>query len=434
MLSTSLRPLRLKLTLWYLLTLCAIILLLGGGLFVAIGNRFAAELDQSLRAATAQLERAAQTRELEAHVRGKVVDAVEELHIADRSLYLLDSAGLAIAPSEAPEWVRDAVARIHATTTVDVEHEVPSGKTLKLHAERYRLAGGRVVIAVAVADKVELDDRYSALITAFGAAAIVALVMVAIGGWLLVRQATAPIEQNIEQMRRFMADAAHELRTPITVVRMHAEVALQRDREPAGYVAALRGIEAEGLRLGRIVDDLLTLARADSGERPVTFARVHLDDIVMDAVGAARAMAAARGVSLSLGEFEEAPVDGDAELLRQLVMIVLDNALKFTPAGGQVVVTVGPGAGSAVVTIADNGPGIAPDQLPHIFERFYRGDPARGRGIDAAASGSGLGLSIAQWIADAHQARLSVVSTVGSGTTVSVDFPDAPSTGPVLSS
>ena len=86
MLSTSLRPLRLKLTLWYLLTLCAIILLLGGGLFVAIGNRFAAELDQSLRAATAQLERAAQTRELEAHVRGKVVDAVEELHIADRSL------------------------------------------------------------------------------------------------------------------------------------------------------------------------------------------------------------------------------------------------------------------------------------------------------------------------------------------------------------
>ncbi len=144
----------------------------------------------------------------------------------------------------------------------------------------------------------------------------------------------------------------------------------------------------------------------------MVFARVFLDDIVVDAVGAAGALAAARGVALTLGEFEEAAVNGDAELLRQLVMIVLDNAIKFTPSGGRVDVTVGRRGDDAVMTIADNGPGIAPDQLPHIFERFFRGDPARGRGDKpvAAASGAGLGLSIAQWIADAHGAKVSVQS------------------------
>ena len=434
--STSLRPLRLKLTLWYLLTLCAIIALLGGGLFFAIGHRFTAELDRSLHDAAAQLERAAQTRELEAGAAGRVVDAVEELHIADRSLYLLDSAGTAISPSAVPDWVPNAVARINETATVDIEHEVSRDKTLRLFAERYTLASGRTIIAVATADKIELEDRYSALITAFGAAAIIALVMVAIGGWLLIRQATAPIERSMAQMRRFMADAAHELRTPITVLRAQAEVALQRDRESGAYVTALHGIEAESRRLGHIVDDLLTLARADSGERSLTFSRVFLDDIVMDALGAAGAMAASRGIALTVGEFEEAPVDGAAELLRQLVMILLDNAIKFTPAGGNVAVTVGRRDGDALVTIADNGPGIAPVDLPHVFERFYRGDPARPRGpVDgASASGAGLGLSIAQWIADAHHARLSLVSTTPGGTIASVRFPQASPVASVSSS
>jgi signal transduction histidine kinase len=248
--------------------------------------------------------------------------------------------------------------------------------------------------------------------------------MVAIGGWLLVRQSTAPIERSVEQMRRFMADAAHELRTPITVLRTQAEVALQRDREREGYVVALQSIEAESRRLGRIVDDLLTLARADSGESPLSFARVFLDDIVMDAVGAAGALAVARGVSLAIGEFEEAAIHGDAELLRQLVMIVLDNAIKYTPAGGRVDVTVGRHGAEAVLTVVDNGPGIASEQLPHIFERFYRGDPARGRESKRgeAAGGAGLGLSIARWIADAHDAKISVQSTIDRGTSVSVQL------------
>ena len=421
--STALRALRLKLTLWYLATLCAIIVLLGGGLFLAIRHRFSSELDQSLRDAAGQLESAAQTREIESGARGDVVDAVEELHIADRSLFLFDSAGTPDTPSNAEDWVRAAARDLGRAASIDIEHEAHH-KSLQLHGERFRLTSGVSLIAIAVADKVELEDRYAALITAFGAAAALAVLMVAVGGWLLVRQATAPIEQGMAQMRRFMADAAHELRTPITVLRTQAEVALQRDREPAGYVTALRGVESESRRLGRIVDDLLTLARADSGERPLTFARVFLDDIVMDAVGAAGAMAATRDVTLALAAFEEAPVEGDADLLRQLVMILLDNAIKFTPAGGKVDVTVGRRGAEASMTIADNGQGIAPDELPHIFERFYRGDPARARRTEGAgASGAGLGLSIARWIGDAHQARFSVASMIGQGTTITLTFP-----------
>jgi signal transduction histidine kinase len=423
--ATPLGSLRLKLTLWYLSTLCAILLLLGGGLFVAISHRFALELDESLRDATAQLERAARTRELESAARGHVIDAVEELRVSDRFLYLLDTTGTPITPAQAAPWIRDAAVRAAGAGSIDREHHARHDRTLRLHAERFALGSGRTLVAAAVADKVELEDRYAALIAAFGAAALIAMVLVAGGGWLLVRQATAPIERSMAQMRRFMADAAHELRTPITVLRTQAEVALQRTREVDAYVGALHGIESESRRLGRIVDDLLILARADSGERPIQLTRLFLDDVVMAVVGAAGAMATARSVALTLGRFDEAPVNGDAELLRQLVMILVDNAIKFTPPGGQVDVAIGVRDEAAVVTVADTGPGITTEQLPHIFERFYRSDPARSRSGEniAAAGGAGLGLSIAQWIAEAHQAEITVQSEPGKGTTFTVQFP-----------
>jgi signal transduction histidine kinase len=363
------------------------------------------------------------------------VDAVEELHIADRTLYLLDTAGTPITPTRAPEWVQAAAQGVGAAGVLDVERNERRDDRLKLHAERFALSNGQPLIAVAVANEIELRDRYSELIAEFGAAAAIALLLVTCGGWLLVRQSTAPIERSMAQMRRFMADAAHELRTPITVLRTQAEVALQRERDVNSYRASLLSIESESRRLGRIVDDLLTLARADSGERPVTPVRVFLDDIVVDAVGAAAAMAAARGVTVTLAGFEEAAVNGDAELLRQLVMILLDNAIKFTPADGRIDVTVGVRDQSATLAVADNGPGIAPDQLPHIFERFYRGDPARSRADNVpAAGGAGLGLSIAQWIAQAQQATIAVTSEVGRGTTVTVRFPVATALPPVSSS
>src|SRR5439155_770150 len=134
----------------------------------------------------------------------------------------------------------------------------------------------------------ELEDEYTSLIETFAAAALAALLLVAGGGYLLIRKSTAPVERSMDQMRRFMADAAHELRTPITILRTRAEVALEQDREAARDAGTLRAVEREAARLGEIVRNLLTLARADAGERPVARLPLYLDDVAAEAVDAVR--------------------------------------------------------------------------------------------------------------------------------------------------
>jgi signal transduction histidine kinase len=415
--------LRLGLTAWYLATFGAILILLGGGLFVVIGRQFARQLDDSLHEATVELERAAGIREMESRTaRGQVVDAVEELHIPDRTLYLFDGAGNPVTPPAAADWIRRAAQDAANGGRVQRDLDPRRGNTLRLNAERFKLSGGERMVAVAVADKVELEDRYATLIATFGATAAAALLLVVAGGWFLVRKSTAPIELSIEHMRRFMGDAAHELRTPLTVLRSRAEIALQQPRAPQEYEDALRGIESEAKQLGTIVEDLLILARADAGQRPIVRQRLYLDDLTLDAAGAARIVAQAKGVELDVEEFDEAPVEGDPTLLRQLVMILLDNAVKFTNRGGRVRIRVGSPNDQPTLVVEDTGAGIMPDQLPHVFERFYRGDPARSRAGDAAADGAGLGLSIAKWIADAHDADIVLNSEPGVGTRVSVRF------------
>jgi len=420
----SLRRLRRRLTIWYAATFCGILALLGGGLYAAMRHQLSMQLDASLSSATAELARAARIRELEAGARGRVVDAVEELHIPDRTLYLLDTAGTPIKPDTAPARIQDAARRARPTANVQWQSENSEEVQLRLYAERFALARGRPLIAVAVASQLELEDQYASLIAAFGAAAAVAVILVAIGGSLLVRTSLQPIEQSMSHMRRFMADAAHELRTPLTIMQGRAEVTLQQSRDATAYVDAIRAMDAETRRLAGIVEDLLTLARADAGERPLERRRLFLDDIVSDAVSAASALAAMRGVALAIDEFEEALVDGDAALLRQLTMILLDNALKFTPPPGKVRIRVRAEGGQARLTVADTGCGIPEDQLPHIFERFYRGDPSRQRsGDDSKAGGAGLGLAIARWIVDGHGATITVDSAIGQGTRVTVMFP-----------
>jgi signal transduction histidine kinase len=414
--------LRLRLTAWYAATFGLILLLLGGGLFLTIRSQISRHLDDSLRLAAGELMRAARIREVEARTTtGAVVDAVDELHIPDRTLYLLQTDGTPVKPPAADAWIREAAIRAARQGSADLEVEQHE-RRLRLHAERFSVPG-KTYVGAAVADVVELEDQYASLIGAFGAAALAGLVLVAAGGWLLVRKSTAPVEHSMETMRRFMADAAHELRTPITVLRSQAEVALQRERASGDYVEALRSVESEAVRLGATVEDLLTLARADAGERPLDRRRVFLDDLALDAASGARALAETRGVTLEVGTFEEAVVTGDPALLRQLLMIVLDNAVKFTPAGGRVRLSAAAPAGQAEVVVEDTGIGISPEQLPRIFERFYRGDPARPRG--KGAEGAGLGLAIARWIADAHGARIDVTSEVGRGTRVAIRFPAA---------
>jgi signal transduction histidine kinase len=418
----SLRGLRLRLTAWYIGTLLAVLVFVGIGLFAMVTRRIDSDLDDSLRGAARALASTVATR-------GTGAVSVY-LSTPDRSLVLFDSTGAPVGQRNIDPWLGEfARQAVHSDRGGSKSHHEERDRILRAYAEPLRTADGRSFVAMAVADEIEIEDRYSALIVASIAAALFALVLVGIGGWFIAGKSIAPVDRAVEQMRRFMADAAHELRTPLTVVRSRAEVALQRERDRPEYEDALRGIERESIRIGRIVEDLLTLARADAGERPIERQRVFLDDIVLDTAETAKTLATRRDVRIAVAEFEEAPIVGDPMLVRQLIMILLDNAIKFSPAGTLVQVGVWRPNGAARLSVSDAGPGIPAEQLPHVFERFYRGDVARSRAGTAASEGAGLGLSIAQWIAEEHSASIRIDSIVGKGTCVVVDFPAAESDG-----
>lgn len=417
--STSLFRLRRRLTAWYIGTFALVLLTLGTLLLIALTRFVAGDLDASLRAATREIALATERREREAAATGgSAIDAVEELRIPGRDLFLFDTGGNPIVPATAERPVARAAARAATLGAVDERIHLPPDQTLQLHAERFATPAGQSYVALAMADRDALDDRYASLIGLLAALGAVGLVLVAGGGWILARQSVAPVQRSVEHMRRFMADAAHELRTPVAVLRTRTDVALQREREPAEYVAALEALGHETERLSGIVDDLFTLARADAGERPLHRERVQLDELVLEAVSATGTLAERRGVTLAVGAADEVVLEADAALVRQLVVILLDNAIKFTARGGDVTVDLHAAPSVATLTVRDSGVGIPAGELPRVFDRFYRGETARG-----SSSGAGLGLSIAQWIAAAHDARIDVASTPGHGTTMTVSFP-----------
>jgi signal transduction histidine kinase len=425
--------LRARLTLWYAGTFCVILALLGSGLLVSIRNQLSRQLDRSLERAVADVRQARQSAEdpePSRPARRAGADGRPSPPVA----YILGADGGALEPRTVDPWVSAAAIRAARDGFARDERDVPGDTTLHLYAERFTGPDGTPRVVVAVASGVEIEDRYSALIAAFGAAALFAVVLVGVGGWILVRVSSAPVEASIEHMRRFVADAAHELRTPLAVLRSRTEVALQQPRDAATYARTLGAIASDARQLGDIVDDLFVLTRADAGERPLVTQQLSLDDIVLDAASAAKAMADAKGVELGVHEFEEARVDGDAILLRRLVMIVLDNAVKFTPAGGRVSVRVGVEENRPSVIVEDTGIGIAAEHMPRIFDRFYRADASRTQpSSPRERGGAGLGLSIAQWIAGAHGATISVASTPAAGTRVTIQFLRAASRAPVSS-
>jgi signal transduction histidine kinase len=216
---------------------------------------------------------------------------------------------------------------------------------------------------------------------------------------------------------RFVADASHELRAPLTSIQANLDLLMrQREMPQAEREEALTEARREVGRLTRLVADLLVLARADAGVA-IRHAPVELDEIVLDAFRSARQLA--DGQHLALDPIEPLSVVGDEDRLRQLLLILLDNAIKYTPPGGSVRVGLRRLAGAAEVVVCDSGVGIAPSDLPHVFERFYRADPARGRD----PGGTGLGLAIARWIADQHEAQLSLESRPGQGTAATLRLP-----------
>lgn len=415
----SLRALRWRLTLWYVGVFALVMLLLGGALLIVLTRQSAARLDRSLEAATAEVIRAAEIREQESKLPpGSVVDAFEELRIPGRMVYVFDHAGRLVHPDTVPPWVPPAAAAALSEGRAWNRVETAGDHTYRLFARRFEFSAGTPWVAVAAADVDELQEEYASLILAFSLAGLASLVLVAIGGAALARRSTEPVEQTLAQMRRFMADAAHELRTPLTVLRGRAEVALQRSRSTDQYATALAGIAEETQRMTSLVEKMLLHSQADAGNLRMHREEVFLDDLLVDAAEDARVLAAGRDVRVEILELEEAPILADRHLVRQMLLTVFDNAVRFSPRGGRVSAVASFRNGVASAMIRDAGPGIPPDVLPHIFEPFYRGDGARER-----TGSAGLGLAIAKSIAAAHGATIEVAPETGGGTRVTITFP-----------
>jgi signal transduction histidine kinase len=225
------------------------------------------------------------------------------------------------------------------------------------------------------------------------------------------------LEEAYRAQQRFVADAAHELRTPLTAIQANLDLLVRRkDLSSGERDEAVDEARRETRRLVRLVADLLALARADAGV-PLASRLVELDRIVMDAFQQVRHQLA--GQHMRVTEIEPVLVRGDPDRLKELLLILLDNALKYTPRSGEVSVRLKRRDGRAEVTVQDAGIGIAPSDLPRVFERFYRADPARTRD----PSSTGLGLSIAKWIVDQHGGSIALASEPGRGTTATVCLP-----------
>jgi heavy metal sensor kinase len=228
------------------------------------------------------------------------------------------------------------------------------------------------------------------------------------------------IEQSFTRTRQFTADASHELRAPMTLIYTAAQYSLRRERSREELVDSMQKILRESKRTTALIDDLLLLARGDAGKEAAALEVMNATPLVRDAAEQATGMAMAKDIDVSLQlEADVLSVRADEQQLRQLLVILIDNALKYTPSGGHLTLAGSVDATGVTISVADTGAGISPDDLPHIFERFWRADKVRSR----ESGGTGLGLTIAKQIAERHGARLGVQSQVGHGSVFTIRLP-----------
>lgn len=247
------------------------------------------------------------------------------------------------------------------------------------------------------------------------------MVLIGSASWWFAGRALRPAQDAWERQQRFIASASHELRTPLTLIRASAEVALRSTSEDNSDQRELLGdVLAESDHMRRLVDDLLILSRLDSGRLALTFSRIDLAPLLSDIQRQVARLGAERGVTVVLEPVNGA-VRGDMDRMRQVLLILLDNALRHTPAGGQITLSAAAQGKQFAITVRDTGCGIAPEHLPHIFDRFYRIDAARG----SSEGNAGLGLAIARGLVEAMGGTIAAESTVEAGTTIRFSLPAA---------
>ncbi|MES2660552.1 MAG: HAMP domain-containing sensor histidine kinase [Verrucomicrobiota bacterium] len=235
------------------------------------------------------------------------------------------------------------------------------------------------------------------------------------------------LDAAFEEQARFTSDAAHELRTPVSIILAQSQLVLSRERSAEDYREAIIISQRAATRMHGLIESLLQLAVLDASEKPADLQPCDLAEIATEQLSMLHSVAEEKEISIISG-FSPAPCVANAGHLTQIVVNLVTNAVKFSPAGSEIHVTTTVENGSAKLTVRDNGPGISTDHLPHLFERFYRADSSRNR----ATGGAGLGLAICKRIAEAHGGRISVESIVGKGSTFILAIPQAPSPTPPL--
>ena len=396
-------------------------------------------------------------------IEAAIAEELEDLRSRDYGFVALDRYGQTIGSTLTNAKLEEGTKNLAANVSfadVPVENE-----TFRVHQVPLDLDGKpfRLLIARSLREPTEF---LAGLRRIFFIAVPIALILAGLGGYFLARRSLAPVvamsehaanigssnlnerlpvrndrdelgglakafndllarlEASFVQQRQFMADASHELRTPLAIVRGESEVALSKeDRSAADYRESLAIVHDESKRLSRIVEDLFVLARADSGQLKPQFAQVHLDEILIECVRAVGGLAEKRNVKIDCSAASEISFSGDEALLHRLFLNLLDNAIKYNRQGGTITVIARTEGRSHHITIGDTGEGIAPEDRPRIFDRFYRADKSRSRDNTNGTNGVGLGLSIAAWIAEVHHGLLILERSDSNGSVFRVDLP-----------
>jgi len=463
--------LRARLTVFSVVVLGLVLLVVGGLIYVLLARVLYTRIDEGLLTVV-QIATNSLGNDL---AEGQdVADAAQstaaELSSRHQMLAIYDAAGQLLAESGRED---DLDIRLPPIDTIPAsETQLTTVTEARDDDDRHRLAMRRVTlvpydatyIVVAGTPLEPTDEELEALRGTLAYVVPVALVLAGFGGWVLAHRSLAPVaamaerareiggedssgrlpvanprdelgqlaatfndllgrlESSMKQQRQFMADASHELRTPIATTRTAANVALQqRHRGEDEYREALDIIEHQADRLSRIVDDMFTLARADAGNYPVRKQPMYLDEVIDEVAAAERVVASTRNVRIEVTAMRSAWFFGDEELIRRLVVNLLDNAVRYSPDGGVVGLKLRAVAGGYAVVVSDQGPGIPLESQPHLFERFYRVDASRRRGdMD---SGAGLGLALVQWVAHLHSGDVALTSSSDNGSTFTVVLP-----------
>ena len=404
---------RIRLMLWYAGVLALSLVAFALVIYYAAAKGFHDRQDESLRS-TAQTVASAYVEEIgEAHSLTKAAEIVlVELTFPNRYVQIIDSNGNSIASSK-------NLSGTHLT--------IPPGTVGFVTVDDTRVAvvpvsSDPTLGFAAVAEPLSvLEEGLGQLRRDFFAGVPLVLVLASLGGYILARKSLEPIASMVNEQQRFIADASHELRTPLAVLRGETEVALGRTRTVEEYQESLTLIQEEAERLSRIVEDLFILARQPI-QSPTALVKepVSLTDVVKDCARAAQVLASRKGVRLKLeNDSTSIALNADEELIKRMILNLLDNAVKYTPEGGEISLALEKHNGSAEIVVRDTGIGLSQTDQQRVFDRFYRVDKARSR----ALGGAGLGLSIVRSIVEAHGGNITIDSTPRHGSTFTVSLP-----------